>query len=66
MDDNGARFPWRGKKILKGKTIIVTGCASGIGLETARVVKQLGGDVIGVDVNKTEMYVDEPLPAKSA
>ena len=59
MDDNGARFPWRGKKILKGKTIIVTGCASGIGLETARVVKQLGGDVIGVDVNKTEMYVDE-------
>ena len=47
------------KKILKGKTIIVTGCASGIGLETARIVKKLGGDVIGVDRDKTEKHVDE-------
>jgi len=59
MADDTSDYPWKGKKILKGKTIIVTGCASGIGLETARVIKLLGGDVIGVDVNKTELYVDE-------
>jgi NAD(P)-dependent dehydrogenase (short-subunit alcohol dehydrogenase family) len=50
---------WKPKKILKGKTIIVTGCASGIGLETARLIKTLGGDVIGIDLNKTTKYVDE-------
>lgn len=47
------------KKILKGKTIVVTGCASGIGLETARLIKHLGGDVLGVDVTKTTEHVDE-------
>ncbi|TGG93382.1 SDR family oxidoreductase [Natronospirillum operosum] len=45
--------------LLQGKTIVVTGCASGIGLETARLVKYLGGDVLGVDVHKTTRYVDE-------
>jgi NAD(P)-dependent dehydrogenase (short-subunit alcohol dehydrogenase family) len=50
---------WKAKKILKGKTIIVTGCSSGIGLETARTIKKLGGDVIGIDVNKTTEHVDE-------
>jgi NAD(P)-dependent dehydrogenase (short-subunit alcohol dehydrogenase family) len=59
MDESGFNDPWEGNKILDGKTIIVTGCASGIGLETARVVKLLGGDVIGVDINKTEDHVDE-------
>ncbi len=47
------------RKILKDKTIVVTGCASGIGLETARLVKKLGGDVLGVDINRTTQYVDE-------
>ena len=50
---------WVGGKILKGKTIVVTGCSSGIGKETAKMVKQLGGDVLGVDRTKTEDYVDE-------
>lgn len=45
--------------MLKGKTIIVTGCASGIGLETARLVKLHGGTVIGIDRTLTEQYVDE-------
>lgn len=50
---------WTGGKLLKDKTIVVTGCASGIGKETAKLVKQLGGDVLGVDVNKTDEHVDE-------
>ena len=45
--------------MLKGKTLIVTGCASGIGLETARLIKQLGGNVIGVDRTMTTEHVDE-------
>ncbi len=45
--------------MLDGKTIIVTGCSSGIGLETARLIKSLGGDVIGVDRNMTAEHVDE-------
>jgi NAD(P)-dependent dehydrogenase (short-subunit alcohol dehydrogenase family) len=51
--------PWKARGLLEGKTIVVTGCSSGIGLETARVVKQLGGDVIGVDRNMTTEHVDE-------
>ncbi|WP_026872103.1 coniferyl-alcohol dehydrogenase [Inquilinus limosus] len=35
--------------MLTGKTIIVTGAASGIGAETARLVKAWGGRVIAVD-----------------
>ncbi len=50
---------WTSGKLLKDKTIVVTGCASGIGKEIARVIKLLGGDVLGVDVNKTEDHVDE-------
>jgi len=50
---------WTTGKLLADKTIIVTGCSSGIGKETARLVKKLGGDVLGVDVNKTDEYVDE-------
>ncbi len=50
---------WNDGKLLKDKTIVVTGCSSGIGKETARVVKALGGDVLGVDVTKTEDHVDE-------
>ena len=45
--------------MLEGKNIIVTGCASGIGLETSRRIKQLGGNVIGVDRAMTTEYVDE-------
>ena len=36
------------KKLLDGKTVVVTGCASGIGLETARLCKAWGATVLGV------------------
>lgn len=51
--------PWASGKFLADKTIVVTGCSSGIGKETARLIKKLGGDVLGVDVNKTDDHVDE-------
>ena len=35
--------------MLNGKTIVVTGAASGIGQETARVLRSLGARVIGID-----------------
>lgn len=44
---------------LAGKTIVVTGCASGIGRETARVIKAQGGYVLGVDRTLTEDHIDE-------
>jgi len=44
--------------MLKGKTIIVTGCSSGIGAETARLIKETGGTVIGIDRNETSDNVD--------
>jgi NAD(P)-dependent dehydrogenase (short-subunit alcohol dehydrogenase family) len=49
---------WTGGGLLQDKTIVVTGCASGIGRETARLVKRLGGDVIGVDLTRTTEHVD--------
>ncbi|MDA9114613.1 NAD-dependent epimerase/dehydratase family protein, partial [Burkholderiaceae bacterium] len=45
--------------MLNGKTIVVTGCASGIGKEVSRLIKQNGGRVLGVDVNVTHDHVDE-------
>lgn len=38
--------------MLKGKTIVVTGAASGIGAETVREIKASGGKVIAVDINR--------------
>ena len=38
-------------KQLDGKTIIVTGCASGIGAKTTELLKSRGAKVIGVDRN---------------
>lgn len=40
--------------ILLGKTIVVTGVASGIGRRTAELAGQLGADVIGVDVREPQ------------
>ena len=45
--------------LLKDKKIIVTGCSSGIGKETSKLIKKMGGEVLGVDVNKTDDYIDE-------
>ena len=50
---------WTSGKLLEGKKIVVTGCSSGIGKEISRLIKKLGGDVLGVDVNKTDDHVDE-------
>ncbi|MFC3851986.1 coniferyl-alcohol dehydrogenase [Salinispirillum marinum] len=41
----------KAKKILKDKTIVVTGSSSGIGLATAAQIKRLGGRVLGVDIH---------------
>jgi len=38
--------------MLMGKTILITGVASGIGARTAELAGQLGADVIGVDVRE--------------
>ena len=42
-----------------GKTIVVTGAASGIGAETARLLKEGGARVIGLDRNEPEANVDQ-------
>lgn len=44
--------------MLTGKTIIVTGTASGIGAETARLVQAWGGRVIAVDRHEPAVPVD--------
>lgn len=44
--------------MLDGKTIIITGVASGIGAETAVLAKQAGARVIGVDRNEPTVPVD--------
>ena len=40
--------------ILFGKTILITGVASGIGARTAELAGQLGADVIGVDMREPD------------
>lgn len=45
--------------MLNGKKIVVTGCASGIGKEIARLLKEAGACVLGVDLRVTDDYVDE-------
>ncbi len=44
---------------LEGKTVIVTGAASGIGAETAKLMKERGAKVIGFDLNEPAENVDE-------
>ena len=58
-NQDGTKQNWIDGKLLRDKTIVVTGCSSGIGREVAKLVKQLGGDVLGVDRTKTDDYVDE-------
>lgn len=50
---------WHRAPILKGKTIVVTGSASGIGLETARICTAMGATVLGVDLTKRFDHVEE-------
>ncbi len=44
---------------LQNKTIVITGVSSGIGAETARVLRQNGATVIGVDRNEPLLTVDQ-------
>ncbi|SIS43347.1 NAD(P)-dependent dehydrogenase, short-chain alcohol dehydrogenase family [Zobellia uliginosa] len=44
------------------KTIIITGCSSGIGAETARQLKAQGMTVVGFDLKKPEANVDVYIP----
>jgi NAD(P)-dependent dehydrogenase (short-subunit alcohol dehydrogenase family) len=50
---------WIDLPLLKGKTIVVTGSASGIGLETARVCTRMGARVLGVDLTRRFDHVEE-------
>lgn len=43
---------------LSGKTIVVTGAASGIGAETARFVRAQGARILAVDRNEPSAEVD--------
>ena len=52
--------PWEaGNPLLRGKTVVITGSASGIGLETARLCEALGATVLGVDRTKSFDHVEE-------
>ena len=43
---------------LIGKTIVITGACSGIGAETARLMRQRGARVIGMDRNDPQLTLD--------
>ena len=45
--------------MLSGKTIVVTGAASGIGAKTAKLLKKQGAKVIGLDRESNVEYVDQ-------
>ena len=49
--------------MLNNKTLVITGVASGIGEETARVARQQGARVIGVDINPPKVEVDQFIAA---
>lgn len=50
---------WQKLPLLRDKVIVVTGCASGIGLETARLITQMGGTVLGVDIKESSAHLTE-------
>lgn len=52
-------LPWDALPLLKGKRIVVTGSASGIGLETARLCSAMGATVLGVDLTRRFDHVEE-------
>ncbi|WP_206696898.1 coniferyl-alcohol dehydrogenase [Marinomonas algicola] len=49
--------------ILFGKTIVVTGVASGIGRRTAELAAQMGAEVIGIDQVQPEHIIGRFIPA---
>lgn len=51
---------------LQNKNIVVTGAASGIGAETAKILKAAGAQVIGLDINSPKDHVDRYIAADFA
>lgn len=49
--------------MLFGKTILITGVASGIGRRTAELAGQLGAEVIGVDMREPSIHLDAFIKA---
>ena len=45
--------------MLSGKLIVVTGVASGIGAESARLLRERGAHVIGIDVKQPSQYKND-------
>jgi NAD(P)-dependent dehydrogenase (short-subunit alcohol dehydrogenase family) len=55
--------------LYKEKRVVVTGCASGMGLSTARILKELGAEVIGLDIHKTDAvdsFIEVDLRSKES
>jgi NAD(P)-dependent dehydrogenase (short-subunit alcohol dehydrogenase family) len=50
---------WESAKLLAGKTVVVTGSSSGIGLEIARPCTAMGATVLGVDVTRRFDHVEQ-------
>ena len=48
---------------MENKKIVVTGAASGIGAETANVLKAKGATIVGVDRNEPKENVDQFIKA---
>ena len=47
---------------LEGKTIVVTGTSRGLGAETAKMLKEAGARIIGLDLNESTENVDRYIP----
>ena len=45
--------------MLQGKKIIITGAASGIGAASAKLMKEQGATIIGIDINEPKENVDQ-------
>ncbi len=50
---------WQDAPLLTGKTVAITGSASGIGRETARLCTRMGATVLGIDIVKSFDHVEE-------
>ncbi len=49
--------------MLRGKKIVVTGAASGIGAESARLMNEAGAEIVGVDRRPVDVNVDQFIEA---
>lgn len=51
-------MPWEGEMLdvlrYEGKRVVVTGCASGMGAATAKILSEVGAQVVGLDVKEAK------------